>query len=146
MPSVSISTKIECLNGAFKLVKKQYDKNMEACYPYESLVSKPLWAISDYLNKLKEDNNKNNQQLRMADELLPTANAWLENCDLPPLSKNKFASQIELQSIHIKTQKEEGSIHYESELFFQDTEDTFAGYFLYATIENDKVKEITLMG
>ena len=63
------------------------------------------------------------------------------------LSKEGFASQIELQSVHIKTkEKEEGSIHYELELFFQDTEDTFAGHFLYATIEDGKVEEITLMG
>lgn len=83
----------------------------------------------------------------MADELLPTANAWREDCDLPPLSKEEFASQIELQSVHITTEeKKEGSIHYELELFFQDTDDTFAGHFLYATIEDDKVEEITLMG
>ena len=43
-------------------------------------------------------------------------------------------------------QKEDGSIHYELELFFQDTEDTFAGHFLYADIEDHEVKEITLMG
>ena len=49
--------------------------------------------------------------------------------------------------IHIKTEEKEwGSIHYELELFFQDTDDTFAGHFLYAAIEDSKVKEITLMG
>ena len=52
-----------------------------------------------------------------------------------------------MQSVHIETkEKEDGSIHYELELFFQDTEDTFAGHFLYADIEDHEVKEITLMG
>jgi hypothetical protein len=32
------------------------------------------------------------------------------------------------------------------ELFFQDTDDTFAGHFLYAAIKDGKVEEITLMG
>ena len=84
MPSVSTNTKIECLNEAIKLVKKQYGKNLEPCCPHESLVRKHLRAISGYLNEL--------------------------------------------------------------ELFFQDTDDTFAGHFLYAAIEDSKVKEITLMG
>ena len=125
MPSLSTDTKIECLNEAVKLVKKQY---------------------GGYLNELEKEGEAT-WQLRMADELLPTANAWREDCDFPALSKEGFASQIELQSVHIKTkEKEEGSIHYELELFFQDTEDTFAGHFLYATIEDGKVEEITLMG
>ena len=110
------------------------------------LVRKHLRAISGYLNELEKEGEAT-WQLRMADELLPTANAWREDCDFPALSKEGFASQIELQSVHIKTkEKEEGSIHYELELFFQDTEDTFAGHFLYATIEDGKVEEITLMG
>lgn len=146
MPSVSTNTKIECLNEAIKLVKKQYGKNLEPCCPHESLVRKHLRAISGYLNELEKEGEET-WQLRMADELLPTANAWREDCDLPALSKDKFASQIELQSIHIKTEEKEGdSIHYELELFFQDTDDTFAGHFLYAAIEDSKVKEITLMG
>jgi hypothetical protein len=146
MPSVSTDTKIECLNEAVKLVKKQYGKNLEPCCPHESLVRKHLRAISGYLNELEKE-GKEIWQLRMADGLLPTANAWQEDCNLPPLSKEEFASQIELQSIHIKTEeKEEGAIHYELELFFQDTADTFAGHFLYAAIEDGEVKEITLMG
>ena len=62
-------------------------------------------------------------------------------------TREEFALQVELQSVHIETkEKEDGSIHYELELFFQDTEDTFAGHFLYADIEDHEVKEITLMG
>ena len=58
-----------------------------------------------------------------------------------------YGRRIASNSKRIKTkEKEEGSIHYELELFFQDTEDTFAGHFLYATIEDGKVEEITLMG
>ena len=128
MPSVSTGTKIECLNEAIKLIRKH------------------LKAISGYMNKLEEEGEAI-WQLRMADELLPTANAWREDCELPALSREEFASQVELQSVHIETkEKEDGSIHYELELFFQDTEDTFAGHFLYADIEDHEVKEITLMG
>ena len=146
MPSLSTDTKIECLNEAVKLVKKQYGKKTESRCPHAPLVRKHLRAISGYLNELEKEGEAT-WQLRMADELLPTANAWREDCDFPALSKEGFASQIELQSGHIKTkEKEEGSIHYELELFFQDTEDTFAGHFLYATIEDGKVEEITLMG
>lgn len=146
MPSLSTDTKIECLNEAVKLVKKQYGKKTESRCPHAPLVRKHLRAISGYLNELEKEGEAT-WQLRMADELLPTANAWREDCDFPALSKEGFASQIELQSVHIKTkEKEEGSIHYELELFFQDTEDTFAGHFLYATIEDGKVEEITLMG
>lgn len=146
MPSVSTDTKIECLNEAIKLVKKQYGKSLEPCCPHESLVRKHLRAISGYLNELEKEGEAT-WQSRMADGLLPTANAWREDCDLPPLSKEKLASQIEIQSVHIKTEeKEEGSIHYELELFFQDTDDTFAGHFLYAAIKDGKVEEITLMG
>ena len=98
------------------------------------------------MNRLEEEGEAI-WQLRMADELLPTANAWREDCELPALSREEFASQVELQSVHIETkEKEDGSIHYELELFFQDTEDTFAGHFLYADIEDHEVKEITLMG
>lgn len=131
MPSLSTDTKIECLNEAVKLVKKQYGKKTESRCPHAPLVRKHLRAISGYLNELEKEGEAT-WQLRMADELLPTANAWREDCDFPALSKEGFASQIELQSVHIKTkEKEEGSIHYELELFFQDTEDTFAGHFLY---------------
>ena len=146
MPSVSINTKIECLNEAVKLVKRQYGKNMEPCCPHESLVRKHLRAIRGYLNELEKEGEAT-WQLRMADGLFPAANAWREDCDLPPLSKGKFASQIEIQSVNIKTEeKEGGSIHYKLELFFQDTDDTFAGHFLYAAIKDGKVEEITLMG
>ncbi|MFR7606767.1 hypothetical protein [Odoribacter laneus] len=72
---------------------------------------------------------------------------WREDCELPALSLKKFASQIELQSVHIRTkEKEDSSIHYKLELLFQDTDDTFAGHFLHAHMEDHKVKEITLMG
>ena len=98
------------------------------------------------MNKLEEEGEAI-WQLRMADKLLPTANAWREDCELPALSREEFASQVELQSVHIETkEKEDGSIHFKLELFFQDTEDTFAGHFLYADIEDHEVKEITLMG
>ena len=146
MPSVSIGTKIECLNETIKLIRKQCGKNLEPRCPHESLIRKHLKAISGYMNKLEEEGEAI-WQLRMADELLPTANAWWEDCELPALSREEFASQVELQSVHIETkEKEDGSIHYELELFFQDTEDTFAGHFLYADIEDHEVKEITLMG
>lgn len=69
------------------------------------------------MNKLEEEGEAI-WQLRMADELLPTANAWREDCELPALSREEFASQVELQSVHIETkEKEDGSIHYELELF-----------------------------
>ena len=99
------------------------------------------------MNKLEEEGEAI-WQLRMADELLPTANAWREDCELPALSRKEFALQVELQSVHIETkEKEDGSIHYELELFFQDTGRHFyAGHFLYADIEDHEVKEITLMG
>ena len=146
MPSVSIGTKIECLNETIKLIRKQCGKNLEPRCPHESLIRKHLKAISGYMNRLEEEGEAI-WQLRMADELLPTANAWREDCELPALSREEFALQVELQSVHIETkEKEDGSIHYELELFFQDTEDTFAGHFLYADIEDHEVKEITLMG
>ena len=146
MPSVSIGTKIECLNETIKLIRKQCGKNLEPRCPHESLIRKHLKAISGYMNRLEEEGEAI-WQLRMADELLPTANAWREDCELPALSREEFALQVELQSVHIETkEKENGSIHYELELFFQDTEDTFAGHFLYADIEDHEVKEITLMG
>lgn len=98
------------------------------------------------MNELEEEGEAA-WQLRMADELLPTANAYREDCELPALSQNELASQIELESVHIETkEKEDGTIHYELELFFQDTDDTFAGHFLYASIEDHGMKEITLMG
>ena len=146
MPSVSTDTKIECLNEAVKLVKKQYSKNLKPSCPHKSLVRKHLRAIRDYLDELEKEGEAT-WQSRMAEELLPTANAWREDCDLPPLSREEFASQIELQSVHIKTEeKEDGSIHYGLELFFQDADDTFAGHFLYAEVEDHEVTEITLMG
>lgn len=141
-----IPYKIECLNETIKLIRKQCGKNLEPRCPHESLIRKHLKAISGYMNKLEEEGEAI-WQLRMADELLPTANAWREDCELPALSREEFALQVELQSVHIETkEKEDGSIHYELELFFQDTEDTFAGHFLYADIEDHEVKEITLMG
>lgn len=146
MPSVCTGSKIEFMNEAIKLIKKQYCKNQESLCPHESLIRQHLGAISGYLNELEEDGEAV-WQLRMADELLPTANVWREDCELPPLSKEEFASHIELQSVHIKTkEQEEGSICYELELFFQDTDDTFAGHLLYADIEDHEVKEIMLMG
>lgn len=117
MPSVSTGTKIECLNEAIKLIRKQCGKNLEPRCPHESLIRKHLKAISGYMNKLEEEGEAI-WQLRMADELLPTANAWREDCELPALSREEFASQVELQSVHIETkEKEDGSIHYELELF-----------------------------
>lgn len=146
MPSVSTNCKIKFMNEAIKLVKKQYCKNPEFLCPHESLIRKHLGAISGYLNELEEEGEAA-WQLHMADELLSTANVWREDCELPPLSKEEFASQIALQSVHIKTKElEEGAIHYELELFFQDTADTFAGHFLYADMEDHEVKEIMLMG
>lgn len=146
MPSVSTGSKIEFMNEAIKLVKKQYCKNQESLCPHESLIHKHLGVISEYLYELEEE-GESVWQLRMADELLPTANAWREDCELPPLTKEKFASQIELQSVHIHTKEQESeAIHYEMELFFQDTDDTFSGHLLYADIENHEVKEIMLMG
>ncbi|EQM95208.1 hypothetical protein OFAG_02233 [Oxalobacter formigenes HOxBLS] len=146
MPSLSTNTKIECLNEAVKLVRKQYGKTTESRCPHEPLVRKHLRAIGGYLNELGKE-GETSWQLRMADKLLPTANAWREDGDLPALSKEALAAQIELQSVHIETrEKEDGSIHYELELFFHDTDDTFAGHVLYAAIENGKVEEITLMG
>ena len=146
MPSISTATQIECLNEAVKLVKKQYGGNEGPCCPHESIVRKHLCAIGGYIDELEKEGEAS-WQLRMAEGLLPTANAWREDCDLPPLSKEEFASQIYLQAIHVKSrEKEEGSIRYELELFFQDTDDTFAGHFLYAAIEDGKVEEITLMG
>ena len=134
------------MNETIKLIRKQCGKNLEPRCPHESLIRKHLKAISGYMNKLEEEGEAI-WQLRMADELLPTANAWREDCELPALSREEFALQVELQSVHIETkEKEDGSIHYELELFFQDTEDTFAGHFLYADIEDHEVKEITLMG
>lgn len=90
---------------------------MEPRCPHESLIRKHLKAISGYMNRLEEEGEAI-WQLRMADELLPTANAWREDCELPALSREEFALQVELQSVHIETkEKENGSIHYELELF-----------------------------
>ncbi len=146
MPSICTGSKIEFMNEAIKLVKKQYCKNPESLCPHESLIRKHLGAISGYLNELEKEGEAV-WQSRMADELLPTANAWREDSELPPLPKEEFASHIELQSVYIKTkEQEDGSIHYELELFFQDTDDTFAGHLLYADIEDHEIKEIMLMG
>ncbi len=145
-PSVSTGSKIGFMNEAIKLVKKQYCKDSEIHCPHTYLIRKHLKAISGYRKELEKE-GKEVWQLRMADELLPAANAWRENCELQPLSSKEFAYQIELQSVHIETkEKDDGSIHYELELFFQDTDDTFAGHFMYADFEDHKVKEITLMG
>ena len=43
--------------------------------------------IDEFLNKLEEEGDAI-WQLRMADELLPTANAWREDCELPTLSRS----------------------------------------------------------
>ncbi len=147
MPSVSTGTKIECLNEAIKLIRKQYGKNLEPRCPHESLIRKHLKAISGYMNKLEEEGEAI-WQLRMADELLPTANAWREDCELPALSREEFALQVELQSVHIETkEKEDGSIHFQTGNFFSKTrKDTFAGHFLYADIEDHEVKEDNVNG
>lgn len=146
MPSVCTSSKIEFLNEAIKLIKKQYSKNSGPICPHDFLIRKHLKAISGYVDELEKEGEAT-WQLRMADELLPTANAYREGCELPALSKEEFAAQVELQSVHIETKENEnGFIHYELELFFQDTDDTFAGHFLYAAIENHELREIALMG
>ena len=66
-----------------------------------------FFLLGLYMNKLEEEGEAI-WQLRMADELLPTANAWWEDCELPALSREEFASQVELQSVHIET-KEKGA-------------------------------------
>lgn len=71
---------------AVKLVKKQYGKKTESCCPHAPCPKKHLRAISGYLNELEKEGEAT-WQLRMADELLPTANAWREDCDFPALSK-----------------------------------------------------------
>ena len=50
--------------------------------------------IDEFLNKLEEEGEAI-WQLRMADELLPTANAWREDCELPTFSREEFALQVE---------------------------------------------------
>lgn len=125
---------------------KQYSKNPGPICPHDFLIRKHLKAISGYVDELEKESEAT-WQLRMADELLPTANAYREGCELPALSKEEFAAQVELQSVHIETKENEnGFIHYKLEFFFQDTDDTFAGHFLYAAIENHELREIALMG
>ena len=58
------------------------------------------------------------------------------------MSVEDFASQIDLQSLHIKTEEQEdGRILYELELYFQDRDDSFAGHIMYALVKNHVVKE-----
>ena len=116
MPSVSIGTKIECLNETIKLIRKQCGKNLEPRCPHESLIRKHLKAISGYMNRLEEEGKRYGSA--HGRRIAPDSNAWREDCELPALSREEFALQVELQSVHIETkEKEDGSIHYELELF-----------------------------
>ncbi|MCD7850360.1 MAG: hypothetical protein LUH63_11850 [Parabacteroides sp.] len=59
MPSLSTDTKIECLNEAVKLIKKQYSKKPESRCPHAPLVRKHLRAISGYLDELEKEGEAN---------------------------------------------------------------------------------------
>lgn len=132
MPSLSTNTKIECLNEAVKLVRKQYGKTTESRCPHEPLVRKHLRAIGGYLNELGKE-GETSWQLRMADKLLPTANAWREDGDLPALSKEALAAKR--TAICSYRDPGKGRRLYPLQnwnSFFHDTDDTFAGHVLYA--------------
>lgn len=141
------SDRIEYLEKAIELVKKQARKRPEAIpCPYEELIKKHLQAIRGYVKEL-EDEGEAVWCRRMAEGLIDSLVVWRESAEMPSWSVDEFASQIYLQSLHIKIkEQEDGGIHYQMELFFLDKEDSFDGHTMYAAIEDHRVKEITLMG
>lgn len=146
-PLVAPSDRIEYLEKAIELVTLQARKRPEKIpCPYEELIKKHLQAIRGYVGEL-EDEGKDVWCRRMAEGLIDSLAEWRESAEMSPLSIEEFASRIYLQSLHIETkEQEDGSIHYQSELFFQDKDDSFDGHFMYARIEDHSVEEITLMG
>ena len=139
--------RIEYLEQAIELVKKQNRKRQEIVpCPHEELIKKHLSAIHTYVKEL-EDEGETVWRRRMAEGMAESLVSWREATGEPPLSVEDFASRIDLQSLHIKTEEQEdGRILYELELYFQDRDDSFAGHIMYALVKNHVVKEITLMG
>lgn len=139
--------RIEYLEQAIDLIKKQNRKKQETTpCPHKELIKRHLSAIHEYIKEV-EDEGEAVWRRRMAEGLADSLASWREATGEPPLSVEDFASQIDLQSLHIKTEEqEEGRIHYELELYFQDKDDSFAGHIMYALVKNHEVKEITLMG
>lgn len=146
-PCADIEERIEFLEKAIALIQQQArGKPRNPPCPHKKLIKAHLDGIRTYLKKL-EEKGESWWQLRIAEEMFEGANAWRESDDLPMLSKEEFASIIFLQSANLETKEQEnGDICYKMELFFEDTEDSFAGHTMYALVENDDIKEITLMG
>lgn len=146
-PCADNEEKIELLEKAIGLILQQaMGKPKNPPCPHKNLIKRHLDGISNYLKKLEEKGEKW-WQLQMADEMLDSANAWRESGELPILTKEEFASIIFLESVHVETKEQDnGGINYKMELFFEDKDDSFDGHVMYALIENDKIKEITLMG
>lgn len=139
--------RIECLEKAIELVKKQARKKPESVpCPDKELIRRHLAAMSGFMKALEEE-GETVWRMRMAESLMDSLVVWREAADRPPLTVEAFAAQIYLQSAAIETKEtEKGEIAYRLELYFQDKDDSFEGHVLYAEVTDGKVTEITLMG
>lgn len=139
--------RIEYLEKAIKLIKKTARKKRESLpCPEKELIKKHLAAISRYVQEVEEAGEKS-WQLRMAEGLMDSVEVWREAAELPTLSKEEFAAWVYPEALHIQTKEDDdGTIHYELELYFRDKEDSFDGHVLYASVQDHAVTEITLMG
>lgn len=146
-PCADTDDQIELLEESIKFIWKEVEQEPKkpAC-PHSRLISDHLEGIRCYLKELEEE-GEDAWQLRMAEEMLDSANSWRESGDMPVLSKEEFSSLIFLTDLCIESaQMEDGTISYKMELYFNDKNDSFAGHFMYAKVVNKEVEEITLMG
>ena len=134
--SVSTGTKIECLNEAIKLIRKQCGKKPGAPLSARNPLSGNIWKllVAIWIGWKRKGKRYGNC-------------AWPTNCSRQQTHGGKIVNfrhcperSLPPSRIAICSYWDQGErrrLHpLRTGAFFQDTEDTFAGHFLYADIED----------
>lgn len=146
-PCADDDDRINFLEKSIRFIWQEVEKKPKtpAC-PHKEMIERHLEEIAKSMKEL-EETGEETWQLRIAEEMIESANNWRESGEMRLLTKEEFAPLIILKDLIIETkQMEDGTISCKIELFFHDKEDSFAGHTLYAKIENGETKEIQLMG
>lgn len=146
-PLVDTDDKIELIERAIKWIEEAAPAKSPAIpCPDTELIKRHLATISSYLQKF-ETEGKEIWQMRIAEAIMDSVKIWREDAGLPSLTQEEFASLILLDYVEIQTtESEDGEISVQMQLYFQDKDDSFDGHSMYASVENEEIKEITLMG
>ena len=141
-PRIDLDEKIRYLEKAIELIREAGAKKpVKVPCPHEEGIKRHLSAIGRHLREMEEDGLKIWQH-RIAEGLADSANLWRKNAGLPPVSPEKWAGKIRLQSLDIQTEdNENGNIRFTATLGFQDRDGVFDGRLMYAVVENGAVKK-----